>query len=107
MQRQEFSLSSANNIALNSSNASLAWSVHKYRNHQIAFSDLGSITATINIYPICAGADQYTTVTATEDNQVKVFNHETYGPIGAFFISFSSGFTGTVYFGSSVPNAGD
>jgi len=108
MQAQAFALSSATSLSLNSSNTSLGWTISKYKNHQIAFSDLGGVNATIWVFPAAAGANQYSIEpSVSADNKVKVFNFADYGPIGAFSIRFDAGFTGTVYFGSSETGAYD
>ena len=108
MQAQAFALSGATNLSLTSSNASLGWTVSKYKNHQISFSDLGAIEATIRVYPACAQGLEFTLeAIVTGDNKTKIFSWESYGPIGAFVIIFNAGYTGTVYFGSSETGTND
>ncbi len=109
-QRKSVAVSAVTNLALGASKANIPWSTYDYMDHQISFSDLGSIKATIRLYPAAAGGAQYTvmgangytgaTVEFTGDNQSFCFPFETFGSVG-FVVIFDGAFTGTVHFGSA------
>ena len=104
MQSKAISLSNASSVQLAASMVDIPWSTYDYLDHTLVFSDLGSITATVRIYPGAAGGNQYSVLgtTFTGDNKSYFFDYATHGIIGLVVI-FDAPFTGTVYFGSTRP----
>jgi len=104
MQKKAITCSATSSLSLASQKTDIPWSAYEYQNHQISFSDLGSITASVRVYPAeASGAFYYVDATTyTGTNKHKKFSFSDYGVVG-FVVLFDAPFTGTVYFGSYEP----